>query len=223
MSETEKILIPIKYIFDLTVNDNLWKDTIITTTLFSITMVLISQLGHFFEVTNNWDRMRCRPEVMSYAWLYGKNTNKNMEYCLENAGMQIKQSNLVSPIVNNINSNYNEMNKKLNATNDNLNTLKNRAKSVDVSINKQNKEIGEMMRKNIIALRESVKKVFSRLIVQNNINKGVLKTTNRTKVLSDSLRKSLAKMPPVAAPPVAGPSGPSGPSSNLVTGPMRPM
>lgn len=197
MSETEKILIPIKYIFDLTVNDNLWKDTIITTTLFSITMVLISQLGHFFEVTNNWDRMRCRPEVMSYAWLYGKNTNKNMEYCLENAGMQIKQSNLVSPIVNNINSNYNEMNKKLNATNDNLNTLKNRAKNIDTSINKQNKEIGEMMRKNIIGLRESVKKIFSRLIVQNKINKGVLKTTNRTKVLSDSLRKSLAKMPPV--------------------------
>jgi hypothetical protein len=197
MSETEKILIPIKYIFDLTVNDNLWKDTIITTTLFSITMVLISQLGHFFEVTNNWDRMRCRPEVMSYAWLYGKNTNKNMEYCLENAGMQIKQSNLVSPIVNNINSNYNEMNKKLNATNDNLNILKNRAKNIDTSINKQNKEIGEMMRKNIIALRESVKKVFSRLIVQNKINKGVLKTTNRTKVFTDSLRKSLAKMPPV--------------------------
>lgn len=197
MSETEKILIPIKYIFDLTVNDNLWKDTIITTTLFSITMVLISQLGHFFEVTNNWDRMRCRPEVMSYAWLYGKNTNKNMEYCLENAGMQIKQSNLVSPIVNNINSNYNEMNKKLNATNDNLNTLKNKAKNIDTSINKQNKEIGEMMRKNIIGLRESVKKIFSRLIVQNKINKGVLKTTNRTKVLSDSLRKSLAKMPPV--------------------------
>ena len=197
MSETEKILIPIKYIFDLTVNDNLWKDTIITTTLFSITMVLISQLGHFFEVTNNWDRMRCRPEVMSYAWLYGKNTNKNMEYCLENAGMQIKQSNLVSPIVNNINSNYNEMNQKLNATNDNLNILKNRAKNIDTSINKQNKEIGEMMRKNIIALRESVKKVFSRLIVQNKINKGVLKTTNRTKVFTDSLRKSLAKMPPV--------------------------
>jgi hypothetical protein len=210
MSETEKILIPIKYIFDLTVNDNLWKDTIITTTLFSITMVLISQLGHYFEVTNNWDRMRCRPEVMSYAWLYGKNTNKNMEYCLENAGMQIKQSNLVSPIVNNINSNYNEMNQKLNATNNNLNILKNRAKNIDTSINKQNKEIGEMMRKNIIALRESVKKVFSRLIVQNKINEGVLKTTNRTKVFTDSLRKSLAKMPevpaPVAAPvPVAAP------------------
>ena len=114
----------------------------------------------------------------------------------------------MSPIVNNINSNYNEINKKLNATNDNLNILKKRAKNVDASINKQNKEIGQMMRKNIIALRESVKKVFSRLIVQNKINKGVLKTTNRTKVLSDSLRKSLAKMPPVAAPvaaPIAAP------------------
>jgi hypothetical protein len=104
------------------------------------------------------------------------------------------------------------MNQKLNATNDNLNVLKNRAKSVDTSINKQNKEIGQMMRKNIIALRESVKKVFSRLIVQNKINKGVLKTTNRTKVLSDSLRKSLAKMPPVAAPapaPVAAAPAPA--------------
>ena len=215
MSETEKILIPIKYIFDLTVNDNLWKDTIITTTLFSITMVLISQLGHYFEVTNNWDRMRCRPEVMSYAWLYGKNTNKNMEYCLENAGMQIKQSNLVSPIVNNINSNYNEMNQKLNATNNNLNILKKRAKNIDTSIKKQNKEIGEMMRKNIIALRESVKKVFSRLIVQNKINEGVLKTTNRTKVFTDSLRKSLAKMPEVPAPPapVAAPVAAPAPAS----------
>ena len=219
MADTEKILIPIKYIFDLTVNDNLWKDTIITTTMFSITMVLISQLGHYFEVTNNWDRMRCRPEVMSYAWLYGKDSNKNMEYCLENAGIQVKQSNLVSPIVNNINSNYNEMNQKLNATNDNLINLKNRAKNVDVSINKQNKEIGEMVRKNVLALKESVKKVFAKLVVQNQINNGVLKTSNKTKILTDSLTKSLAKMPAVAGPvKTAGPVGTTGQVGT--TGPM---
>lgn len=212
----EKILIPIKYIFDLTINDNLWKDTIITTTMFSITMVLISQLGHYFEVTNNWDRMRCRPEVMSFAWLYGKDTNQNMEYCLENAGIQVKQSNLVAPIVNDINSNYNNIKRRINATADDLNNLKKRAKNVDSSINKENRRIGEMVKKNVLALKDGVQKALAKIVVQNQINNGILKTTNKTKILTDSLTKSLAKLPTVT-----GPTGVSGVSA-MVSGPTGP-
>jgi len=193
----QQILPPIKYIFDLTTNDKLWKDTIITTTLFSITMILISQLGNYFEVTNNWDRMRCRPEVMAFAWFYGKDTNKNMEYCLENAGIQVKQGNLVAPIVNNINTNYNDINQKINAVNDNLKNLKTNIEKEKATKKNENKAIGESINKNVLALKDGIKQAIKKIVVQNQINNGILKTSNTTKKLSDSLTKSLAKLPTV--------------------------
>ena len=85
------------YIFDLTVKDNLWKDTLIFMVLLTIFILIITQIENIFMVRNNWDRMRCRPEVMAFAWLYGKNTANNLEYCLENAGKQVKMSNIVDP------------------------------------------------------------------------------------------------------------------------------
>ena len=193
----QQILPPIKYIFDLTTNDKLWKDTIITTTLFSITMILISQLGNYFEVTNNWDRMRCRPEVMAFAWFYGKDTNKNMEYCLENAGIQVKQGNLVAPIVNNINTNYNDINQKIKAVSDNLKNLKTNIEKEKATKKNENKAIGESINKNVLALKDGIKQAIKKIVVQNQINNGILKTSNTTKTLSDSLTKSLAKLPTV--------------------------
>ena len=70
------------YIFDLTIKDNLWKETILFMTAFTISILSIDGLAKYFEVKNNWSRMRCRPEVMFFAWFFGKDQKDNMEYCL---------------------------------------------------------------------------------------------------------------------------------------------
>jgi hypothetical protein len=140
---------PIKYIFDLSIRDNLWKDSIVAITLFSITMISITQLGKFFEVKNNWQRMRCRPEVMAFAWMYGKNTLNNMEYCLENAGLQVKQSNIVAPTVKKIETGYNDINSKINNTKAVVSELDKKLKDVSKGINGQNKNMATGVYQNI--------------------------------------------------------------------------
>lgn len=189
---------PIKYIFDLSIRDNLWKDSIVAITLFSITMISITQLGKFFEVKNNWQRMRCRPEVMAFAWMYGKNTQNNMEYCLENAGLQVKQSNIVAPTVKKIETGYNDLNSKINNTKAVVSELDKKLKDASKAINGQNKNMATGVYQNILALKEGMQKVIAGLVIQNQMSNGVLRTTSGTKALTDSLRKSLNKVPTVA-------------------------
>ena len=189
---------PIKYIFDLSIRDNLWKDSIVVITLFSITMISISQLGKFFEVKNNWQRMRCRPEVMAFAWLYGKNTLTNMEYCLEIAGLQVKYSNILAPTEKKIETGYNNINNKINDTNIVISELQKKLDSANVEYNSQNKNMATRAYKNILVLKEGMQKVIAGLIIQNQMSNGVLKTTSGTKALTDSLQKSLDKIPSIA-------------------------
>jgi len=178
------------YIFDLTVKDNLWKETIIFTTLFSIFIFVTNIIAKAFEVKNNWDRMRCRPEVMQYAWLYGKKPKDVMEYCLENAGNQVKQSNVVDPTMNVINSGYKAIDNKLGAINSNLTTLDTTVKNTDIATG--NKEKALAIHKNVLALKEGIQKVIAGLVIQNNLNNGVLKTTSATRMLNDVLTATIS-------------------------------
>ncbi len=177
------------YIFDLTVNDNLWRETIIFTTLFSIFLFVTNIIATAFEVKNNWERMRCRPEVMQYAWLYGKNRNDVIEYCLENAGNQVKQSNVVDPTMQEIQSGYKAIDDKLIGINSNLMALDTTIKTTDT--NTGNKEKALAIYKNVLALKEGVNKVIAGLVIQNNLNNGILKTTSATRLLNDALTATI--------------------------------
>ena len=178
------------YIFDLTVNDNLWRETIIFTTLFSIFLFVTNIIARAFEVKNNWERMRCTPEVMQYSWLYGKKRSEVMEYCLENAGKQVKQSNVVDPTMQQIESGYKAIDNKLIGINSNLTALDTTIKNTDIATG--NKEKALAIHKNVLALKEGVQKVIAGLIVQNNMNNGVLKTTSATRLLNEVLATSIS-------------------------------
>jgi len=179
------------YIFGLTVKDNLWKETVIFMALFSGFILLLNLIVKRFEVKNNWDRIRCRPEIMQYAWLYGEDQNKNMEYCLENAGKQVKQSNIVDPTMQQIESGYKVIDDKLIGINSTLTALDTTIKNTDVAA--KNKERALAIHKNVLALKEGVQKVIAGLIVQNNMNNGVLKTTNATRLLNEVLATSISQ------------------------------
>lgn len=185
------------YIFDLTVQDNLWKDTIVFMVLFSIYMIVTKIISKQFEIKNNWDRMRCRPEVMQYAWLYGIDPNDNMEYCLENAGKQVKQSNIVNPTKEYIDKLAGKINVDLGVTNKELGNLTNKIGNADLSMNNQNKIIATGVQENILALKESMQKIIAGLVIQTRVSNGVFKTTNGTKILTESLRKTLDKVPAI--------------------------
>lgn len=188
------------YIFDLTVKDNLWKDTFIFIVLLTIFILLITQIEKIFMVRNNWDRMRCRPEVMMFSWLYGKNTADTMEYCLENAGKQVKMSNIVNPTKEYIQSLNDKTNIDLGVTKKNLEDLTKNIQSSSLTVTKKTKEIATGLQANILALKESMQKIIAGLVIQNRVTNGVFKTTNGTKMLTESLQKSINKVYPRLVP-----------------------
>jgi hypothetical protein len=168
------------YIFELTVQDNLWKETIVCITLFSVFILSVILISKRFEVQNNWTRMRCRPEVMQYAWLYGKDKTSNMEYCLENAGKQFKGQDIVAAttkfiIDENIKTNA-DLNAKIAITDATLKTFTN----TNAIINSN---------KIIESIKEGIRKTIAALQIQNNLNNGIYKTTSATRTLNTALAK----------------------------------
>ena len=136
------------YIFDLTIKDNLWKETILFMTAFTISILSIEGFGKYFEVKNNWARMRCRPEVMFFAWLFGKNQKDNMEYCLENAGLQVKQGNLVDQLNIKINTDIEKINKVVGTATTEINKISNEIKNIESSTVNKGKKIATSNNKN---------------------------------------------------------------------------
>jgi hypothetical protein len=182
------------YIFDLTVKDNLWRETILFMTVFAISIFSIEGFGKYFEVKNNWSRMRCRPEVMFFAWLFGKDQKDNMEYCLENAGLQVKQGNLVDPLIKKINTDIEKINTVVGTATKDITQISNEIKNIDSTFINKGKNIATSIQANILALKEGMQKIIAGLVIANNMKNGILKTTQNTKLLTDNLNKSLAKL-----------------------------
>jgi hypothetical protein len=132
---------------------------------------------------------------MLFAWFFGKDTDNNMEYCLENAGLQVKQGNLVDPLVKKIDTDVIDLNNQILGAKQNLSSLDKKIRSADLAMNNQSKNLAVSVQKNILALKEGMQKVIAGLIVSNQVNNGVLTTTSKTKALSDSLKKSIEKLP----------------------------
>ena len=170
------------YIFELTVQDNLWKETIVCMALFSVFISFVILIAKRFEVQNNWKRMRCRPEVMQYAWLYGKDKASNMEYCLENAGKQFKGQDIVAATTKFINDETLKTKTDLNA----------KIAKIDATINnidKNTKDNININNKSIENIKEGIRKTIAALQIQNNLNNGVFKTTSATRTLNNALAK----------------------------------
>jgi hypothetical protein len=138
--------------------------------------------------------MRCRPEVMGTAWLYGKDVNDNMEYCLENAGKQIVHNNFVSPVKTRMDDIKTEFNKKIKMTDASYSVLDKKVNEADLYINKQNTNLAIAIQNNILAVKEGMQKVVASLIIQKHMNNGVMKMTNSSKIFNDSLRDGLNKI-----------------------------
>lgn len=182
------------YIFDLTIKDNLWKETILFMTAFAISILSIDGFAKYFEVKNNWSRMRCRPEVMFFAWLFDKDQKDNMEYCLENAGLQVKQGNLVDPLIKKINTDIEKINKVVGTVTKDITQISNEIKNIDSTFINKGKNIATSIQANILALKEGMQKIIAGLVIAKNMKNGILKTTQNTKLLTDNLNKSLAKL-----------------------------
>jgi hypothetical protein len=131
---------------------------------------------------------------MQSAWMFGKNKDDNMEYCLENAGKQIIDNNFVAPITKNIGDIRNELNNRASILDTKYNTINDKINSAEFYKTKQNTNLAISIQNNILAVKEGLQKVIASLVIQKHMNNGVLKMTSTNKMFNDSLRESINKI-----------------------------
>jgi len=66
------------------------------TLIFIGIMALSTLMVNVREISNNWPKYRCRPDVMLMAPLYGKNAIENFEFCLKN-GFDNQAASAIAP------------------------------------------------------------------------------------------------------------------------------
>lgn len=182
------------YLLNLTVEDNTYYYSIVMAIIFAFAFIIITFVGNYFQVKNNWSRMRCRPEVMMFSWLYGIDANNNMEYCLENAGKQMKQGNIVDPVITEMVDTKNALNNKMSEADKQLNALNNKVMEAETYNKNRNNNLAIALQNNILAIKEGMQKIIASLIIQRHMNNGVLKMTSGTKTLTDSIREAMKKV-----------------------------
>ncbi len=182
------------YLLNLTVEDNTYYYSIVMAIIFALAFIIITFIGNYFQVKNNWSRMRCRPEVMMFSWLYGIDANNNMEYCLENAGKQMKQGNIVDPVITEMVDTKNALNNKMSEADKQLNALNNKVMEAETYNKNRNNNLAIALQNNILAIKEGMQKIIASLIIQRHMNNGVFKMTSGTKTLTDSIREAMKKV-----------------------------
>lgn len=181
------------YLLNLTVNDNTYFYSIVMSIIFAFSIIFVTFVGNYFQVKNNWSRMRCRPEVMMFSWLYGIDADNNMEYCLENAGKQMKQGNIVDPVITEMVETKNTLNTKISEADAQLNALNKKLEDSNTKNKNYNNNLVVALQNNILAIKEGMQKIIASLIIQRHMNNGVFKMTSGTKTLTDSIREAIKK------------------------------
>ncbi len=181
------------YALELTVQDNNYFYSILMFAIFVIVFIIITFVGNYFQVKNNWSRMRCRPEVMLFSWMYGIDPNNNMEYCLENAGKQMKQGNIVDPVITEMVETKKDLNAKLATANKELTALEDKVGKAETYNKNYNNNLAIALQNNILAIKEGMQKIIASLIIQRHMNNGVFKMSSGAKTLTDSIREALNK------------------------------
>ena len=176
------------------INDSIYRDGMYVIVIWGIGVYAIQHIAKYIHVRKNWQRMRCRPEIMQSAWMFGKDHDDNMEYCLENAGKQIIDHNFIAPITKNMGDIRNEFNNRATILDASYNIINNKINSAEFYKSKENANLAIAIQNNILAVKESMQKVIASLVIQKHMNNGVLKMTSTNKMFNDSLRESINKI-----------------------------
>ena len=63
--------------------------TIFIIILILLTFLIVKIFSEMRKIQDNWDEYRCKPSVMPFAGLFGKNAGENFQYCLGNSQKEL--------------------------------------------------------------------------------------------------------------------------------------
>ncbi len=188
---------------DLNVMDNMAIDGFYVMSLFGITLASISYMAKQFEIKMNWSSMKYRPDIAKYSFLLS-NVGDQVKDGIMDAEKKITQQIVMNPVVKSLDDATNKMNSALSSVSKDVAGLKNKIDDMNENKDTKNTALAITLQKNILALKEGMKKVIASLIIQRHVNNGTIKMMSGTRSLQESVRAAVNKVsgqaPP--APPV---------------------
>lgn len=188
---------------DLNVIDNMAIDGFYVMSLFGITLASISYMAKQFEIKMNWSSMKYRPDIAKYSFLLS-NVGDQVKDGIMDAEKKITQQIVMNPVVKSLDDATNKMNSALSSVSKDVVSLKNKIENINLNKDTKNTALAITLQKNILALKEGMKKVIASMIIQRHVNNGTIKMMSGTRSLQESVRAAVNKVsgqaPP--APPV---------------------
>ena len=188
---------------DLNVIDNMAIDGFYVMSLFGITMASISYMAKQFEIKMNWSSMKYRPDIAKYSLLLS-NVGDQVKDGIMDAEKKITQQIVMNPVVKSLDDATNKMNSALSSVSKDVAGLKQKIDDANTKKDTKSATLAITLQKNILALKEGMKKVIASLIIQRHVNNGTIKMMSGTRSLQESVRAAVNKVsgqaPP--APPV---------------------
>lgn len=188
---------------DLNVMDNMAIDGFYVMSLFGITLASISYMAKQFEIKMNWSSMKYRPDIAKYSFLLS-NVGDHVKDGIMDAEKKITQQIVMNPVVKSLDDATNKMNSALSSVSKDVVGLKKKIENINLNKDTKNTALAITLQKNILALKEGMKKVIASLIIQRHVNNGTIKMMSGTRSLQESVRAAVNKVsgqaPP--APPV---------------------
>jgi hypothetical protein len=188
---------------DLNVMDNMAIDGFYVMSLFGITLASISYMAKQFEIKMNWSSMKYRPDIAKYSLLLSSVGNQVKDGIMD-AEKKITQQIVMNPVVKSLDDATNKMNSALSSVSKDVAGLKKKIENINVNKDTKNTALAITLQKNILALKEGMKKVIASMIIQRHVNNGTIKMMSDTRRLQESVRAAVNKVsgqaPP--APPV---------------------
>jgi len=166
------------YILDIQTLDAVWTNTITMLIVIVCTMISIWYTKQYTYVSKNWDQLKCQPEYTAFAFLYGKSTGKTLDSCyrVKTTQNSIIQKSL-SPVQHEIDQNRSillKTEKKVIDLSGELQQMTDELKNPHREQTAQN--LANSMKNNIDSARESLKRILNAIIIQSNIQNGMIKT-----------------------------------------------
>jgi len=167
------------YVLDIQTLDAVWTNTITMLIVIVSTMISIWYTKQYTYVTKNWDQLKCQPEYTAFAFLYGKSTGKTLDSCYRDADNQssVIQKSL-APVQYDIEKNRRQLSSTERKVFDLSGELQKMNEELENPKRTENaKNLAKSIQNNIEAAKESLRKILTAVIVQSNIQNGIIRST----------------------------------------------
>jgi hypothetical protein len=181
-----------KYVFNLDIQDEPWSNTIIVMSLFVYVLFGMYYASIFMRL-NTGNILYCNPSSLTfmwmYAWLFGKNSEKEINKCL----MQDNKDaiyDIQNPIKVELDTYKKQIDASMNVLRQNYNVMEQEYSNSESKVN----NLAVALQTNVLKIKEALQKVIAAMIIRGHMNDGALKVVKQISKHDKLFTKTMKKI-----------------------------